>query len=101
MVELGETLSANVQDLRSKLFPARRAKEPAPLHLRGGGQLIGVSDAYLRQMALDGKGPTCRPPRPAAGSTPCGRSTKFAAFSMSAAAQGAMCGKGARARSCR
>jgi chromosome partitioning protein len=58
MVELGEILSNNLQELRSKLFPPNSQKELRSFSCAEAAKLIGVSDAYLRQMSLDGKGPS-------------------------------------------
>jgi len=57
MVELGEIISNNLQDLRSKLFPPNSQKSLRSFSCAEAAKLIGVSDAYLRQMSLDGKGP--------------------------------------------
>ena len=57
MVELGEIISSNLQELRSKLFPPNAQKTLRSFTCAEAAKLIGVSDAYLRQMALDGKGP--------------------------------------------
>src|SRR5690348_12417366 len=51
------TLSAQLNTLRAKLFPPRSAKQ---LRLFSSGEaaaLIGVTDAYLRQLSLAGQGP--------------------------------------------
>jgi len=57
MVELGEIISSNLQELRSKLFPPNSQKSLRSFTCAEAAKLIGVSDAYLRQMSLDGKGP--------------------------------------------
>ena len=58
MVELGEIISTNLQDLRSRLFPPNAQKTLRTFSCAEAAKLIGVSDAYLRQMSLDGKGPS-------------------------------------------
>jgi chromosome partitioning protein len=57
MVELGEVLSNNLQELRNKLFPPNAQKGLRSFTCAEAARLIGVSDAYLRQLSLDGKGP--------------------------------------------
>jgi chromosome partitioning protein len=52
-----EALSSELFNLRARLFPPSSAK---PLRLFSGGEaanLIGISDAYLRQLSLAGLGP--------------------------------------------
>lgn len=51
------TLSTQLGQLRAKLFPPRSAKTLRRFSSGEAAALIGVSDAYLRQLSLAGQGP--------------------------------------------
>lgn len=51
-------LSMQLQLLRERLFPPSSQKQLKSFSSGEAAQLIGVSDGYLRQLSLDGKGPT-------------------------------------------
>ncbi|TCZ61073.1 plasmid partitioning protein RepA [Roseicella aquatilis] len=51
------TLSAQLNTLRAKLFPPRSTKQLRQFSSGEAAALIGVSDAYLRQLSLAGQGP--------------------------------------------
>jgi chromosome partitioning protein len=50
-------LSAELQRLRSRLFPPASEKRLRRFTSGEAARLIGVSDSYLRQLSLDGEGP--------------------------------------------
>src|SRR3954453_9265912 len=50
-------LSAQLQDLRSRLFPPSSQKELRRFGSGEAAKLIGCSDGYLRQLSLAGEGP--------------------------------------------
>ncbi|WP_158743566.1 plasmid partitioning protein RepA [Acidisphaera sp. L21] len=52
-----QTLSAELFNLRARLFPPSAAKELRHFTSGEAASLIGVSDAYLRQISLAGDGP--------------------------------------------
>src|SRR3954451_3287954 len=52
-----EVLSAQLQDLRSRLFPPSSQKELRRFGSGEAAKLIGCSDGYLRQLSLAGEGP--------------------------------------------
>jgi len=58
------TLSSQLASLRAKLFPPRSTKTLRRFSSGEAASLIGVTDAYLRQLSLAGQGPI---PRMAAG----------------------------------
>ncbi|WP_438755138.1 plasmid partitioning protein RepA [Pararhizobium sp. O133] len=51
-------LSRQLKLLRDRLFPPAAQKTLRTFSSGEAAQLIGVSDGYLRQLSLDGKGPT-------------------------------------------
>jgi chromosome partitioning protein len=53
----GEALSAELRELRHKLFPPSAQKSMRKFTNTEAAKLIGISDAYLRQLILEGKGP--------------------------------------------
>ncbi|MDQ0322124.1 chromosome partitioning protein [Pararhizobium capsulatum DSM 1112] len=53
-------LSKQLKLLRERLFPPNSSKTLRTFSSGEAAQLIGVSDGYLRQLSLDGKGPTPR-----------------------------------------
>src|SRR3954468_16033393 len=52
-----EVLSAQLQDLRSRLFPPTSQKQLPKFGSGEAAKLIGCSDGYLRQLSLAGEGP--------------------------------------------
>ncbi|MDO9713112.1 plasmid partitioning protein RepA [Paracraurococcus lichenis] len=52
-----ELLSGHLTSLRAKLFPPRSAKSLRRFSSGEAAALIGVTDAYLRQLSLAGQGP--------------------------------------------
>jgi chromosome partitioning protein len=52
-----EVLSAQLQDLRSRLFPPTSQKQLRKFGSGEAAKLIGCSDGYLRQLSLAGEGP--------------------------------------------
>ena len=50
-------LSKQLQLLRERLFPPSSQKELKTFSSGEAAQLVGVSDGYLRQLSIDGKGP--------------------------------------------
>jgi len=52
-----EVLSAQLQDLRSRLFPPTSQKQLRKFGSGEAARLIGCSDGYLRQLSLAGEGP--------------------------------------------
>lgn len=52
-----EALSSALYNLRAKLFPPSATKELRQFSSGEAASLIGVSDAYLRQLSLAGEGP--------------------------------------------
>jgi len=50
-------LSAELQRLRSRLFPPASEKRLRRFSSGEAARLIGVSDSYLRQLSLEGSGP--------------------------------------------
>ncbi|MEM7243162.1 MAG: plasmid partitioning protein RepA [Pseudomonadota bacterium] len=56
--EHAEKLSARLQAHREQLYPPDATKELRKFTSGEAAKLIGVNDAYLRQLSLDGKGPT-------------------------------------------
>src|SRR3954451_25422451 len=52
-----EVLSAQLQDLRSRLFPPTSSKTLRKFGSGEAAKLIGCSDGYLRQLSLAGEGP--------------------------------------------
>ena len=51
------TLSSQLASLRAKLFPPRSTKTLRRFSSGEAASLIGVTDAYLRQLSLAGQGP--------------------------------------------
>lgn len=60
-----EALSSQLQALRAKLFPPEARKRLRRFTSGEAAKLIGVTDSYLRHLALDGEGP--EPEKTAAG----------------------------------
>jgi chromosome partitioning protein len=54
----GEALSTELRELRQKLFPPNARKSMRKFTNTESAKLIGISDAYLRQLVLEGKGPS-------------------------------------------
>lgn len=52
-----EVLSAQLQDLRSRIFPPTAQKQLRKFGSGEAAKLIGCSDGYLRQLSLAGEGP--------------------------------------------
>lgn len=52
-----QVLSAQLQELRTRLFPPRSQKELRRFGSGEAAKLIGCSDGYLRQLSLAGEGP--------------------------------------------
>src|SRR3954462_8507867 len=52
-----EVLSAQLQDLRSRLFPPTSQKQLRKFGSGEAAKLLGCSDGYLRQLSLAGAGP--------------------------------------------
>ena len=53
-----QLLSAQLQDIRNRLFPPSATKTLRKLGSGEAAKLIGCSDGYLRQLDLSGEGPT-------------------------------------------
>ncbi|TIU03292.1 MAG: plasmid partitioning protein RepA, partial [Mesorhizobium sp.] len=51
-------LSMQLQLLRERLFPPSSQKMLKTFTSGEAAQIVGVSDGYLRQLSLDGKGPS-------------------------------------------
>ncbi len=51
-------LSAQLQAHREQLFPPHASKELRKFTSGEAADLIGVKDAYLRKLDIDGKGPS-------------------------------------------
>ncbi len=52
-----EALSSELFNLRARLFPPSAVKELRQFSSGEAAALIGISDAYLRQLSLAGEGP--------------------------------------------
>ncbi len=57
IAEDAEQLSKELQNLRERLFPPKSEKTIRSFTSGEAARLIGVSDGYLRQLALNGEGP--------------------------------------------
>src|SRR3954463_13861257 len=53
-----QALSGELFNLRARLFPPTSSKELRQFTSGEAAALIGVTDAYLRQLSLAGEGPT-------------------------------------------
>jgi len=56
--EHAEKLSARLQAHREQLFPPNAQRELRKFTSGEVADLLGVKDAYLRKLSLDGKGPS-------------------------------------------
>ena len=58
ITEHGRDLSEKLQAHRLELFPPSATKTLRPFQLSEAAKLLGVNPGYLRNLSLDGKGPT-------------------------------------------
>lgn len=54
----GRNLSAQLRSLRETIFPTSGEKKLRKFSSSEAAKLVGVSDGYLRQISIDGQGPT-------------------------------------------